>query len=62
MLPTHVQTTWPLTPGRTSCPDYAVKYYIDTLAADPDHLRGSFELYRAFPAMIAQNEQRKTGG
>jgi pimeloyl-ACP methyl ester carboxylesterase len=46
--------------GTTKLPDYAVKYYIDTLAADPDHLRGSFEFYRAIPATIAQNEQRKT--
>jgi pimeloyl-ACP methyl ester carboxylesterase len=30
-----------------------------TLAADPDALRGSFELYRQFPTIIAQNEQRK---
>jgi len=29
------------------------------LAADPEALRGSFELYRAFPTMITQNEQRK---
>ena len=36
-----------------------VKYYIDTLAASPDALRGSFGIYRAFPAIIAQNEQRK---
>jgi pimeloyl-ACP methyl ester carboxylesterase len=40
-------------------PDYAVKHYVDTLAADPDALRGSFELYRAFDATIAQNQQRK---
>jgi len=37
-----------------------VSYYVDTLAADAEALRGSFELYRAFPTMIAQNEQRKT--
>jgi pimeloyl-ACP methyl ester carboxylesterase len=37
-----------------------VRYYIDTLAADPDHLRGSFGFYRALPTSIAQNEQRKT--
>jgi pimeloyl-ACP methyl ester carboxylesterase len=37
-----------------------VKYYIDTLAADPGHLRGSFEFYRAIRASIAQNEHRKT--
>ena len=29
------------------------------LAADPDHLRGSFEFYRAIPTTIAQNEKRK---
>jgi pimeloyl-ACP methyl ester carboxylesterase len=46
--------------GTSKLPADVVKYYIDTLAADPDHLRGSFELYRAFPVMIAQNEQRKT--
>jgi pimeloyl-ACP methyl ester carboxylesterase len=36
-----------------------VKYYIDTLAADPEALRGSFEFYRALTTTIAQNEQRK---
>jgi pimeloyl-ACP methyl ester carboxylesterase len=40
-------------------PDDAVSYYIDTLAADRGALRGSFEIYRAFPEIIAQNEQRK---
>ena len=46
--------------GTHKLPDYAVTYYIDTLAADPDHLRGSFGFYRAIPAISAQNEQRKT--
>jgi pimeloyl-ACP methyl ester carboxylesterase len=46
--------------GTHKLPDYAVRYYIDTLAADPDHLRGSFGFYRAIPAISAQNEQRKT--
>src|SRR5215467_4770204 len=46
--------------GTHKLPDYAVKYYIDTLAADADHLRGSFGFYRAIPASSAQNEQRKT--
>ncbi len=46
--------------GTNKLPDYAVRYYIDTLAADPDALRGSFGFYRAIPASIAQNEQRKT--
>src|SRR6516165_5468276 len=45
--------------GTNKLPDDAVRYYIDTLAADPDHLRGSFEFYRAIPATAAQNEQRK---
>jgi pimeloyl-ACP methyl ester carboxylesterase len=45
--------------GTHKLPDYAVKYYIDTLK-DPDHLRGSFEFYRAIPATSTQNEQRKT--
>ncbi len=45
--------------GPNKLPDDAVRYYIDTLASDPDHLRGSFEFYRAIPATIAQNEQRK---
>jgi pimeloyl-ACP methyl ester carboxylesterase len=40
-------------------PADAVRYYIDTLAASPDHLRGSFGFYRAIPATSAQNEQRK---
>ena len=41
-------------------PDYAVRYYIDALAADPEALRGDFAAYRALDATIAQNEQRKT--
>jgi pimeloyl-ACP methyl ester carboxylesterase len=46
--------------GTNKLPAEAVRYYIDTLAADADHLRGSFGFYRAIPATIAQNEQRKT--
>jgi pimeloyl-ACP methyl ester carboxylesterase len=45
--------------GTKKLPDEVVKYYIDTLASDPDALRGSFEFYRAIPTIIAQNEQRK---
>jgi len=41
-------------------PDYAVRHYIDALAADPDALHGSFAAYRSLDATIAQNEQRKT--
>jgi pimeloyl-ACP methyl ester carboxylesterase len=36
-----------------------VEYYIDGLR-DRDALHGSFQLYRAFGATTAQNEQRKT--
>jgi pimeloyl-ACP methyl ester carboxylesterase len=46
--------------GTKKLPVEVVGYYVDTLAADAEALRGSFELYRAFPTMIAQNEQRKT--
>ncbi len=46
--------------GTNKLPDSAVRYYIDTLASDPEALRGSFGFYRALPASIAQNEQRKT--
>ena len=45
--------------GQNKLPDYAVNYYIDTLS-DPEHLHGSFQMYRAFNASAAQNEQRKT--
>jgi pimeloyl-ACP methyl ester carboxylesterase len=45
--------------GTQKLPAEAVKYYIDTLAADPEALRGSFEFYRALTTTIAQNEQRK---
>ena len=45
--------------GTHKLPEETVAYYIDRLATDPDALRGSFELYRAFPAMIEQNGQRK---
>ena len=46
--------------GRKKLSTDAVKYYVDLLAADPEALRGCFELYRAFPVSQAQNEQRKT--
>jgi pimeloyl-ACP methyl ester carboxylesterase len=45
--------------GTSKLPDDTVRYYIGLLAADREALRGSFEIYRAFPAIIAQNEQRK---
>jgi len=41
-------------------PGYAVRYYIDALAADPGALRGSFAAYRALDTTLAQNERRKT--
>ena len=41
-------------------PEYAVRYYVDILSADPDALRGNFAAYRALDATIAQNQQRTT--
>ena len=41
-------------------PGYAVRYYIDTLAASPGALHASFAIYRALDATIAQNQQRTT--
>jgi pimeloyl-ACP methyl ester carboxylesterase len=46
--------------GTNELPDETVSYYVDRLAADPEALHGSFQLYRAFPTTIAQNQQRKT--
>ncbi|WP_307795360.1 alpha/beta fold hydrolase [Actinacidiphila acididurans] len=40
-------------------PEEVVRYYIDTLASDPDALHASFAFYRALDTTIAQNEQRK---
>ena len=45
--------------GTKKLPSNTVRYYIDTLASDPGHLRGSFGFYRAIPTSAAQNEQRK---
>jgi pimeloyl-ACP methyl ester carboxylesterase len=45
--------------GTTKLPDDVVRYYVDTLAADGDALRGSFEFYRAISTSAAQNEERK---
>ncbi|HEY1322889.1 MAG TPA: alpha/beta hydrolase [Streptosporangiaceae bacterium] len=46
--------------GTNKLPDYAVRYYVDGLAASPEALHGSFQLYRAVGATAAQNQQRKT--
>ena len=45
--------------GSRRLPAEAVTYYVDTLAASRDALRGSFEFYRAFPTTAAQNDARK---
>jgi pimeloyl-ACP methyl ester carboxylesterase len=45
--------------GTNKLPKDAVKYYINTLASNPDALRGSFGFYRAIPTTTAQNQQRK---
>jgi pimeloyl-ACP methyl ester carboxylesterase len=41
-------------------PGYAVRHYIDALAADPAVLHANFAIYRALDATIAQNQERKT--
>ncbi|HSR23651.1 MAG TPA: alpha/beta hydrolase, partial [Candidatus Eisenbacteria bacterium] len=46
--------------GTNKLPGYAVQYYVDGLASSPEALHGSFQLYRAFAATAAQNQQRKT--
>jgi pimeloyl-ACP methyl ester carboxylesterase len=52
---------WQLdTKAARKLPDYAVRYYIKSLARDSDALRGSFGWYRALDATMAQNEQRRT--
>jgi pimeloyl-ACP methyl ester carboxylesterase len=45
--------------GAKKLPAETVEYYVDTIAAEPESLRGSFEFYRALGATTAQNERRK---
>jgi pimeloyl-ACP methyl ester carboxylesterase len=45
--------------GTNKLPAAAVEYYVDGLRS-PEALHGSFQLYRAFGATAAQNEERKT--
>jgi pimeloyl-ACP methyl ester carboxylesterase len=44
--------------GQKGLPDEVQRYYFD-LYSDPDVLRGSFGLYRALDATLAQNAERK---
>lgn len=37
----------------------AIRYYVDGFASSPEALSGSFGFYRAIPASIAQNQERK---
>ena len=45
--------------GPNKLAEETVEYYVDGLS-DPDALHGSFQLYRAFGATTAQNQERKT--
>jgi pimeloyl-ACP methyl ester carboxylesterase len=45
--------------GTKQLPDETVEYYINTVASDPEALRGSFEFYRAIGTTSAQNAERK---
>ena len=56
----HVYFGFQFAKAAKTLPDYAVRHYIDTLAADPAALHGSFAAYRALDATIAQNQQRTT--
>jgi pimeloyl-ACP methyl ester carboxylesterase len=40
-------------------PGYAIRHYVDSLAASPEALHASFAIYRALDTTIAQNQQRK---
>jgi pimeloyl-ACP methyl ester carboxylesterase len=46
--------------GTKKLPDDAVRYYVEGLSSSAEALHGSFQLYRAFGATAAQNEERKT--
>ncbi|MFI1767351.1 alpha/beta fold hydrolase [Streptomyces sp. NPDC020800] len=48
------------TKSAKALPAHAVQHYVDTLAADPEARRSSFEFYRALDTTIAQNQKRKT--
>jgi pimeloyl-ACP methyl ester carboxylesterase len=41
-------------------PDYAIRYYINQIASDPEALSAQFNWYRAIDTTVTQNEQRKT--
>ena len=56
----HIYFGFQFAKAAKTLPDYAVRHYIDTLAADPAALHGSFAAYRALDATIAQNQQRTT--
>jgi pimeloyl-ACP methyl ester carboxylesterase len=55
----HVYFGFQFAKAAKKLPGYAVRHYIDALAADPAALHGSFAAYRALDATIAQNQQRK---
>src|SRR6516162_2661703 len=55
----HVYFGFQFAKAAMALPEYAVRRYIDALAADPAALHGSFAAYRALDATIAQNQQRR---
>lgn len=50
--------SWEFTIQGGKLPDDLIDYYVGLLS-NPDSLRGSFGLYRAWDAMMTQNEKRK---
>jgi pimeloyl-ACP methyl ester carboxylesterase len=53
----HQFTSKAATP--TALPEYAVRHYVETLAASPEALRASFAFYRAVDETMEQNARRK---
>ena len=49
----HVYFGFQFAKAAKTLPDYAIRHYIDTLAADPAALHASFAAYRALDATIA---------
>jgi pimeloyl-ACP methyl ester carboxylesterase len=55
----HVYFGFQFAKAAIPLPEYAVRHYIDALAADPAALHASFAGYRALEATIAQNQERR---
>jgi hypothetical protein len=43
-------------------PNYAIRYYTNQIASNPEALSAQFNWYRAIDTTVTQNEQRATQG